>query len=56
MLYYALAFLVVGLIAGVLGLAGLAAVAGHIAWVLFVVGITLLVVHVVSRRRVPPPA
>ncbi len=55
MLYYALVFLVVGLIAGVLRLAGLAAVAGQIAWVLFfLIGITLLVVHLVSEWRVPP--
>ena len=31
MLYYALVFLIVGLIAGALGLAGIAAVAGQIA-------------------------
>ena len=50
MLYYALMFLVVGLIAGVLNLAGVAAVATQIAWVLFLIGIVLLVVHLVAGR------
>lgn len=55
MLSYALAFLIVGLIAGALGLSGVAAVASQIAWVLLIVGIVLLVVHLV-RGRVPPTA
>lgn len=46
-LYYALVFLVVGLIAGVLGLSGIAAIAGQISWILFVIGVVLLVVHLV---------
>jgi len=54
-LYYALAFLVVGLIAGALGLLGVAAVATQIAWILFLVGIILVVVHLVTGRspRIP---
>ncbi len=57
MLYYALMFLIVGLIAGALGLFGVAAVAGQIAWILFLVGVILIVVHLVSGgRRLPPPA
>ena len=55
MLYYALVFLIVGLIAGALGLYGVAAVASQIAWVLFLIGVVLLVVHLVStaaRRTV----
>jgi uncharacterized membrane protein YtjA (UPF0391 family) len=51
MLYYALVFLVVGLIAGALGVSGVAAVASQIAWVLFVIGIVLLTVHLISGRR-----
>jgi uncharacterized membrane protein YtjA (UPF0391 family) len=51
MLYYALVFLVIGLVAGALGLFGIAQVAGQIAWVLFVIGIVLLVVHLVTGRR-----
>jgi uncharacterized membrane protein YtjA (UPF0391 family) len=54
MLYYALVFLIIGLIAGVLGLAGVAAIAGQIAWILFVIGIVLLVIHLIRGRRVPP--
>ena len=53
MLYYALMFLVVGLIAGALGLAGIAAVAGQIAWLLFLVGVVLIAVHLFTGRRPP---
>jgi uncharacterized membrane protein YtjA (UPF0391 family) len=45
MLYYALVFLVIGLIAGALGLFGVAAVAGQIAWILFLIGVVFLVIH-----------
>jgi len=54
MLYYALMFLVVGLIAGALGLFGIAAIAGQIAWVLFLVGVVLIIVHMISGRRPVP--
>jgi uncharacterized membrane protein YtjA (UPF0391 family) len=54
MLYYALMFLVVGLVAGALGLFGIAAIAGQIAWVLFLVGVVLIVVHMISGRRALP--
>jgi uncharacterized membrane protein YtjA (UPF0391 family) len=53
MLYYALIFLVVGLIAGALGVAGVAAVASQIAWVLFVIAIVLFILHLVSGRSRP---
>jgi uncharacterized membrane protein YtjA (UPF0391 family) len=53
MLYYALVFLVVGLVAGALGIYAVAAVASQIAWVLFLIGIVLLVVHLASGRRRP---
>src|SRR5439155_13403809 len=53
MLYYALVFLVVALIAGALGVSGVAAVASQIAWVLFVIAIVLFIVHLVSGRRRP---
>ncbi len=56
MLYYALVFLMVGLIAGALGLAGIAAVAGQIAWILFLIGVVLIVIHLVTGHRVPPIA
>jgi uncharacterized membrane protein YtjA (UPF0391 family) len=51
MLYYALVFLIVGLVAGALGIYGVAAIASQIAWVLFLVGIVLLVVHLISGTR-----
>ncbi len=54
MLYYALMFLVVGLVAGALGLFGIAAIAGQIAWVLFLTGVVLIVVHMISGRRALP--
>jgi uncharacterized membrane protein YtjA (UPF0391 family) len=50
-LYYALVFLIVGLIAGALGVAGVASVATQIAYVLFIIGIILLLVHFISGRR-----
>jgi uncharacterized membrane protein YtjA (UPF0391 family) len=53
MIYYALVFLIVGLVAGALGLFGVAAISSQIAWVLFLVGIVLLVVQLVRGR---PPA
>jgi len=54
MLSYALMFLVVGLIAGALNLAGISTVAVQISWVLFVVGIVLLVVHWITGRTTRP--
>jgi uncharacterized membrane protein YtjA (UPF0391 family) len=45
MLYYALMFLLLGLVAAALGLSGIAGVATQISWVLFVIGIVLLIIH-----------
>jgi len=53
MLHYALVFLIVGLIAGALGVYGVAAIASQIAWVLFLIGIVLFLVHLVSGRARP---
>ena len=50
MLYYALMFLLLGFVAAALGLSGIAAVATQISWVLFVVGIVLLIIHVATGR------
>ena len=55
MLYYALVFLVVGLIAAVLGVSGVASVATNIAYVLFVIALVLFVVHLLSGRRTLAP-
>jgi uncharacterized membrane protein YtjA (UPF0391 family) len=54
-LYYALVFLVLGLVAGALGVYGVAAVASQIAWVLFIVGLVLMLVHFISGRRTITP-
>jgi uncharacterized membrane protein YtjA (UPF0391 family) len=54
MISLALTFLIVGLIAGLLGMYGVAGVATQIAWVLFLVGVVLLVVHLARSRRLPP--
>ncbi len=54
MLYYALVFLIIGLVAGGLGLVGIAVIAGQIAWILFLIGTVLLVIHLLTGRRVPP--
>lgn len=53
MLYWAAVFLVIGLIAGLLGFAGIAGTAVHIAWILFVVGLVLALIFFVLGRRPP---
>lgn len=50
MLKYALMFLVVGLMAGALNLAGISTVEVQISWMLFVVGLVLLVIHWITGR------
>lgn len=50
MLYFALMFLVVGLIAGALNLAGVAAIAVQISWILCVIGVMLVVIHLITER------
>ena len=52
MLYYALVFLVVGLVAGALNLAGVSAVAAQISWTLFLIGVILVAIHLVTGRAV----
>ncbi|HLZ32796.1 MAG TPA: DUF1328 family protein [Nitrospira sp.] len=48
MLYYALVFMLVGLVAGALNLAGVSTVAVQISWILFLIGIVLVAVHLVT--------
>ena len=50
MVYYALMFLLLGVVAAALGLSGIAAVATQISWILFVVGVVLLIIHMVMGR------
>jgi uncharacterized membrane protein YtjA (UPF0391 family) len=49
-LYYALVILVAGVIAGALNLAGVSVVAVQISWVLFLIGIVLVAIHVITGR------
>jgi uncharacterized membrane protein YtjA (UPF0391 family) len=53
MLYWAAVFLVIGLVAGLFGFAGIAGTAVNIAWILFVVGLILALVFFVLGRRPP---
>lgn len=50
MLYYALMFLVVGLIAAALNFMEVSGVAVQISWILFLVGMVLVAVHLFSNR------
>jgi uncharacterized membrane protein YtjA (UPF0391 family) len=50
MLYFALLFLIVGVIAGALNLAGVSTVAVQISWILFLIGIVLVAIHMVTGR------
>lgn len=51
MIAWAATFLIVALIAAVLGFTGIAGVATNIAWILFVVGLILAVVFAIAGRR-----
>ena len=54
MLRWALIFFIVAIVAGALGLTGIAGAAVDIAWVLFVVGLVLSVIFLLVGRRGPP--
>jgi uncharacterized membrane protein YtjA (UPF0391 family) len=53
MLSYAVAFLVIALIAAVFGLSGIAGTAVNLAWILAAVGIVLAIVFAILGRRPP---
>jgi uncharacterized membrane protein YtjA (UPF0391 family) len=53
MLNWAVTFLVIAIIAGVLGFSGIAGTATNIAWILFVVGLILAIVFYVRNGRSP---
>ena len=55
MINLAITFLIIAIIAGLLGVTGVASMAVEMAWILFVIGIVLAVVFWVIGRR-PPPA
>ena len=50
MINLAITFLVIALIAGVLGFTGIAGISANIAWTLFVVGLILALVFFVTGR------
>ena len=51
MFNWALTFLIVAIIAGVLGMSGIAGTATNIAWLLFVVGLIMAIIFAISGRR-----
>ena len=55
MLSYALTFLVLAIIAAILGASGVAAMATNFAYILFVVALILFLVNMVSGRRTLVP-
>jgi uncharacterized membrane protein YtjA (UPF0391 family) len=52
MIGWAATFLVIALLAAVLGFSGIAGIATNIAWILFVVGLVLAIVFALLGRRV----
>lgn len=51
MIGWAVTFLIIAIIAGVLGFTGIAGTAVNIAWILFVVGLILAIVFALIGRR-----
>jgi len=51
MFNWALTFLIVAIIAGVLGMSGIAGTATNIAWLLFVVGLIMAIIFAITGRR-----
>jgi uncharacterized membrane protein YtjA (UPF0391 family) len=51
MIGWAATFLIVALIAALLGFSGIAGVATNIAWILFVIGLILAIVFAIAGRR-----
>ena len=54
MINLAIIFLIIAIIAGLLGVTGVMNIAIEIAWILFVVGIILAIVLWITGRRPPP--
>ncbi|MDZ4261588.1 MAG: DUF1328 domain-containing protein [Pseudomonadota bacterium] len=51
MISWAVTFLIIAIIAGVLGFSGIAGTATSIAWILFVVGLVLALVFMLTGRK-----
>jgi uncharacterized membrane protein YtjA (UPF0391 family) len=54
-IYWAAVFLVIGIIAGVLGFTGIAGASVNVAWILFVGGVILFLAFLILGRRPPSP-
>ncbi|HRQ05410.1 MAG TPA: DUF1328 domain-containing protein [Nitrosomonas halophila] len=54
MINLAIIFLIIAIIAGLLGITGVMSIAIDMAWILFVVGLILAVIFWVIGRRPPP--
>jgi uncharacterized membrane protein YtjA (UPF0391 family) len=48
---WAIAFLIIALVAGIFGFTGIAGTAANIAWILFVAGLIFAVVFLILGRR-----
>lgn len=55
MFNWAVTFLIIAIIAGILGFTGIAGTAIDIAWIVFVAGVIISIVFFILGRR-PPPA
>jgi len=53
MLSWAVTFLIIAIVAGIFGFTGIAGTATNIAWILFVVGLVLALVFMVTGRKPP---
>ncbi|QIB66639.1 DUF1328 domain-containing protein [Kineobactrum salinum] len=53
MLNWAVIFLIIAIVAGLLGFSGVAGAATNIAWILFVVGLILALFFFITGRRPP---
>ncbi|MBL8497444.1 DUF1328 domain-containing protein [Nitrosomonas sp. JL21] len=54
MFYWAFIFLIIGLVAGALGLTGVAGTATEIAWIAFWLGLVMGIFFFFVARRSPP--
>ncbi len=52
MIGWAVTFLILGIVAMVLGLGGIAEFAVNVAWLLLIVGVVLFVINAITTRRV----
>ncbi len=55
MMNWAITLLVIALIAAVLGFTGIAGVAIEIAWIVFVIGMTMSIFFFIRSSTSPPP-